>query len=61
MVNGVTRSFGALGRVREGGTHRLELQGRPLGEAGDWVERRSTPWESKFDEVERHLAEKDAP
>lgn len=57
----VLEGAGLVHRVREGRTHRLELQRRPLGEAADWIERHRALWESKFDEVERLLAEEDAP
>jgi DNA-binding transcriptional ArsR family regulator len=53
----VLERAGLVRRVREGRTHRLQLERRPLGEAADWIERHRALWESKFDEVERFLAE----
>jgi DNA-binding transcriptional ArsR family regulator len=50
---------GLVRRVREGRVHRLHLQREPLGEAADWMERHRALWESKFDAVDRFLAEED--
>ena len=55
----VLEGAGLVLRVREGRAHRLELERRPLGEAADWIERHRALWESKFDAVERFLAEED--
>jgi DNA-binding transcriptional ArsR family regulator len=55
----VLEGAGLVRRVREGRTHRLQLEGRPLGEAADWAERHRALWESKFDAVERFLAEEE--
>lgn len=52
----VLEGAGLVRRVREGRTHRLELERRPLREAAVWMR---ALWESKFDEVERYLAEED--
>jgi DNA-binding transcriptional ArsR family regulator len=52
----VLEGAGLVRRVREGRTHRLELERRPLGEATEWMR---ALWESKFDEIERFLAEED--
>lgn len=50
---------GLVRRVREGRVHRLHLRREPLGEAADWMERHRALWESKFDAVDRFLAEED--
>jgi DNA-binding transcriptional ArsR family regulator len=55
----VLEGAGLVRRVREGRTHRLELERRSLGEAAEWLTRQRALWESKFDVVERFLAEGD--
>ena len=55
----VLEGAGLVRRVREGRTHRLRLERKPLSEAADWMERQRGLWESKFDAVERFLAEGD--
>jgi DNA-binding transcriptional ArsR family regulator len=54
----VLEGAGLVRRVREGRTHRLELERRPLGAANEWMR---ALWEAKFDELERLLAEEDGP
>jgi DNA-binding transcriptional ArsR family regulator len=53
----VLEDAGVVRRTVEGRTHRLRLEPRPLGDASEWLERHRSLWESKFDAVERHLAE----
>jgi DNA-binding transcriptional ArsR family regulator len=48
---------GVVSRVVEGRTHRLRLEPRPIEEAASWIDRHRAVWESKFDAVERYLAE----
>ena len=55
----VLEGAGLVTRVREGRTHRLALERRPLREAADWMDRHRALWESKFDELERFLAEQE--
>ena len=49
--------IGVVGRTIEGRQHRLRLETRPLDEASRWLDRHRRLWESKFDAIERHLAD----
>jgi DNA-binding transcriptional ArsR family regulator len=49
---------GVVSRVVEGRTHRLRLEPRPIEDAARWLRHRAL-WESKFDAVERYLAEQE--
>ncbi|HEX4466783.1 MAG TPA: metalloregulator ArsR/SmtB family transcription factor [Solirubrobacteraceae bacterium] len=51
---------GAIVRVIDGRTHRLQLAAGSLGEAHDWIERQRALWERKFDVVEQYLKERAA-
>jgi DNA-binding transcriptional ArsR family regulator len=53
----VLESAGLVRRDVEGRSHRLRLEPRPIEEAVVWLERHRRLWESKFDAVERYLAE----
>ena len=53
----VLEEAGVVRRAVEGRTHRLSLEPRPLENASAWLERHRALWESKFDAVERHLAD----
>jgi DNA-binding transcriptional ArsR family regulator len=48
---------GVVSRVVEGRTHRLRLEPGPIEEAAGWIARHRAVWESKFDAVDRYLAE----
>lgn len=53
----VLEEAGLVRRSVEGRRHRLRLQPRPIDQAARWIERHRALWESKFDAVERRLAE----
>jgi DNA-binding transcriptional ArsR family regulator len=55
----VLEDAGVVARTIEGRQHRLRLVPRPLEEASRWLELHRSLWESKFDVIERHLAEGD--
>ena len=48
---------GAIVRVIDGRTHRLQIAEGSLGEAHDWIERQRALWVRKFDAVEQYLNE----
>lgn len=50
---------GVVSRVVEGRTHRLQLEPGPIEDAAGWIDRHRAVWESKFDAVERYLAEQE--
>ena len=50
-------SAGLVRRDVEGRRHRLRLEPRPIEEAAAWIARHQAVWESKFDAIERYLAE----
>ena len=53
----VLEDAGVVVRTVEGRTHRLRLDGRPLAEAGPWMERPRALWAAKLDVVQRYLDE----
>ena len=53
----VLEEVGVVRRTVEGRQHRLRLQAGPLEDASRWLETHRALWESKFDAIERHLAE----
>lgn len=55
----VLEGSGVVSRTVAGRTHVLRLEPRPLREASAWLELHRSLWESKFEAVERHLAERD--
>lgn len=55
----VLEQAGVVSRLVEGRTHRLRLEPRAIDEAAGWLERHRRLWESKFDAVERYLAEQE--
>jgi DNA-binding transcriptional ArsR family regulator len=54
----VLESAGVVTRTVRGRTHVLQLQPGPLREASSWFELHRALWESKFEVVETHLAER---
>jgi DNA-binding transcriptional ArsR family regulator len=46
-------------RVVNGRRHTLALNGPPLADAAEWIERQRELWERKFDVVEEYLNEKE--
>jgi DNA-binding transcriptional ArsR family regulator len=54
----VLEEAGVVSRVIDGREHRLSLEGRPLGEASEWIVRQRELWERKFDVLEEYLAER---
>ncbi len=55
----VLEEAGVVSRTPVGRTRVLRLVPRPLDEASRWLDLHRALWESKFDTVERHLAETD--
>ena len=55
----VLEQSGVIRRTVIGRTHRLELEASALDPATEWLAFHRRLWESKFDAVERHLAEED--
>jgi DNA-binding transcriptional ArsR family regulator len=53
----VLEEAGVIRRAVQGRNHRLELDPRALNDASRWIERHQALWETKFDTVERYLAE----
>jgi DNA-binding transcriptional ArsR family regulator len=53
----VLEQAGLIVRDVEGRTHRLRLDGAPLGEAGAWLETQHARWQRLFDVVEQYLEE----
>jgi DNA-binding transcriptional ArsR family regulator len=53
----VLEEVGAIVRVIDGRTHRLQLRERPLEDAYDWMTRQRALWERKFDVVDAYLRE----
>jgi DNA-binding transcriptional ArsR family regulator len=54
----VLEEAGVVSRVIDGRQHRLSLDGRPLGEASEWIARQRELWERKFDVLDEYLSEK---
>jgi DNA-binding transcriptional ArsR family regulator len=53
----VLEEAGVLRRTVTGRTHLLQLEPRPLREAAAWLELHRSLWETKFQAIERHLAD----
>lgn len=53
----VLEEAGAIVRVIDGRTHRLQLQERSLDDAYSWLTHQRELWERKLDTVERYLRE----
>src|SRR5688500_3365912 len=53
----VLEETGVVAREVDGRTHRLTLDKRALGEAADWMDRQSAPWERWFDVGDEYLKE----
>jgi DNA-binding transcriptional ArsR family regulator len=53
----VLEEAGAIVRVIDGRTHRLQLAGDPFADAQHWINDLHAIWERKFDVVEEFLAE----
>jgi DNA-binding transcriptional ArsR family regulator len=53
----VLEDVGVVSRTIDGRHHRLRLRSRPLHEASRWLDRHRALWETKFDAIERHLAD----
>jgi DNA-binding transcriptional ArsR family regulator len=56
----VLEDAGAIVRVVEGRTHRLQLSARALEDAQAWMDRQRELWERKFAVVDEYLAEQRA-
>jgi DNA-binding transcriptional ArsR family regulator len=56
----VLEDAGLVTRTIAGRRHLLRLEARALRETSAWLELHRSVWESKFEAVERHLAETDA-
>ena len=56
----VLEQAGLIRREVRGRDHRLSLDGRPLAEAGAWIERYRGFWEARLDSLERYLRERAA-
>jgi DNA-binding transcriptional ArsR family regulator len=56
----VLEDAGAIVRVVEGRTHRLQLSARALEDAQAWIDRQRALWERKFEVVDAYLAEQRA-
>ena len=54
----VLEEAGVVSRVIDGREHRLSLEGRPLGEASEWIARQRKLWERKFDVIDEYLSER---
>jgi DNA-binding transcriptional ArsR family regulator len=55
----VLEQAGAVVRIVDGRTHRLQIAQGPLLAASLWIDRQRELWERKFDAVERFLAEEE--
>jgi DNA-binding transcriptional ArsR family regulator len=55
----VLEDAGLVSRTVTGRKHLLRLEPRSMREASEWLELHRSLWESKFEAVERHLAEHD--
>jgi DNA-binding transcriptional ArsR family regulator len=53
----VLEEAGAIVRVVDGRTHRLQLAEQPFEDAADWIVQLRAMWERKFDAVEQFIAE----
>lgn len=56
----VLEDAGAIVRVIDGRTHRLQLSARALEDAQAWMDRQRELWERKFAVVDEYLAERRA-
>ena len=54
----VMEEAGAIARVIDGRTHRLQLRAEVLDGAGDWIERQRALWVRKLDVVDEYLRER---
>src|SRR5919198_5963512 len=55
----VLERAGLITRDVQGRTHRLRLEGAPLGEAEAWLETQHARWQRMFDVVEQYLEEEE--
>ncbi|HEX4189255.1 MAG TPA: metalloregulator ArsR/SmtB family transcription factor [Solirubrobacteraceae bacterium] len=53
----ILEEAGAIVRIVDGRTHRLQIQERSLEDAQLWIARQRESWERKFDAVEEYLRE----
>ena len=51
----VLEEAGLIAREKQGRVHRLQLEGKPMKDALDWIERYRKFWEEKFSALEKHL------